>query len=393
MYGRGVELFKLFGFSVRIDWSWLIIAVLVTWSLAVGYFPAYYPDLSVTTYWWMGVIGAVGLFASIVVHEFAHSLVARRKGVPMKGITLFVFGGVAEMQEEPPNPGAEFFLAIAGPIASVLIAVAAFGVASAGRAAAWPVQVTGIFGYLAWINTILVIFNMVPAFPLDGGRILRSLLWKTTGSLRKATRITSYTGIAFGLVLIGLGIFSFIAGAFVIGIWWVLLGLFLQSAARMSYAQMMMRRVLEGEPIGRFVQRPAHTVPASISVQELVDEHVFRHHFKMFPVTDEGHLLGCVTTRDISRVPRDQWSQRQVQEITEPCAEQNSIPLDADAMEALKKMHRHSVSRLLVMDNGHLEGIVSLKDLMRLISLKLELEGESGDALSEREAERLIEAR
>jgi len=374
MSGKGFELFKLFGFSVRIDASWILIAILVVWSLASGFFPHYYPDLSRATYWWMGGLGALGLFLSIVFHEFAHSLVARQRGMEMRGITLFIFGGVAEMDDEPSSPATEFLMAIAGPVASILIAGASFGLWRLGGLVNWPSPVGAVFWYLALINAVLVAFNLVPAFPLDGGRVLRSILWRTLGSLRKATRITSSIGSGFGLLLIVLGVMAFVSGNFIGGMWWFLLGMFLRSAAAMSYQQLLIRRVLEGEPIRRFVQPDVRTVSPSTSVRQLVDDYIYRHHFKMFPVVSDGRLVGCVKTQRVKEVPREQWAEHEVSEITEPCSEQNTIEPEADALAALTKMRRDGDSPLMVVRDARLEGIISLRDLVRLISLKLDLE-------------------
>jgi Zn-dependent protease len=374
MFSKAFELFKLFGFSVRVDASWLLIAVLVVWSLASGFFPLYYPDLSPGTYWWMGGLGALGLFASIVLHEFAHSWVARQRGMEIRGITLFVFGGVAEMDDEPPDPGTEFRVAIAGPIASVMIAGASFGLWELARRTNWPSSIGAVFWYLGFINAVLVVFNLVPAFPLDGGRILRSLLWRSLGSLRKATRITSSLGSGFGLFLIVLGVLAFISGNFIGGMWWFLLGMFLRSAAAMSYQQLLVRRILEGEPIRRFLQPDVQTVPPSMSIQQLVDDYIYRRHFKMFPVVSDGRLVGCVKTQRVKEVPREEWAQREVSDIAEPCSEQNTIGPEADALAALAKMRRDGNSRLMVVRDGQLTGIISLRDMMRLIALKLDLE-------------------
>jgi Zn-dependent protease/predicted transcriptional regulator len=377
MFGKGIRLFRLFGFSVELDLSWLIIAALVTWSLAEGYFPAYYPDMSAATYWWMGVIGALGLFISIVIHEFSHSLVARRYGLEMRGIRLFVFGGVAQMDEEPDTPRAEFMMAIAGPIASVFISAATYGVHVLGVRLGWITPATAVFFYLAWINAVLVVFNMIPAFPLDGGRVLRSALWKLRGNLQWATRVATYAGTGFAIFLIVMGVWSLFQGFFIGGMWWILLGLFLRAASESSYQQVVARRVLGHEPVERVMRTDVHSVPASISVEDLVENHVYRHHFKMFPVTDNGSLVGCVTTRMVKELPREEWPARTVRELAEPCSEENSISPQTDAMAALKKMTQDGRSRLLVVEDGQLRGIISLKDVSRLISLKLEL-GEEG---------------
>ncbi len=373
MFTRRIRLFTILGFDVHIDLSWFIILVLVTWSL-VGVFSAEYPGLTTGTYWWMGVIGALGLFTSIVLHELAHSLVARRFGVPMKGITLFIFGGVAEMTEEPPSPKAEFSLAIAGPIASVVIGAICWGLGQMGQAAGWPDTVNGVLLYLGLINGILVAFNVIPAFPLDGGRVLRSALWAWKNNLRWATRISSYIGSAFGILLILLGVMAFIGGSIIAGMWYFLIGLFLRSAAQMSYQQLLMRRALEGEPVRRFMQPDVQTVEPSASVRELVEDYIYRHHFKMFPVVEDGHLRGCVTTRDVRELPRDRWESQHVAEIAEPCSPENTIRADADATEALAKMSRNGSSRLMVVEGDRLLGMIALKDLMRFIALKVELE-------------------
>jgi len=218
MFGKSFKLFKILGFEVRIDASWIIIALLITWSLAQGVFPIYADYLTPVTYWILGAAGALGLFISIVVHELSHSLVARRFGLPMRGITLFIFGGVAEMDDEPPSPKAEFFMAIAGPIASIIIGLFFIGLFSVGRVLFWPTPPMILFSYLGTINLILAAFNLLPAFPLDGGRVLRSILWGWRKNLRWATRVSSIISSSFGLALVFLGIFSVLGGGLVGGI-------------------------------------------------------------------------------------------------------------------------------------------------------------------------------
>jgi len=381
MFGKRIELFKLFGFSVKVDLSWVAIALLVTWSLAKGYFPANYPDLPAGTYWAMGVVGMLGLFVSIVLHELSHSLAARQFGMPMKGITLFIFGGVAEMDEEPPSAKAEFVMAIAGPIASVVIALICLGVNYAGGMLNWPALVNGVFGYLALINTVLVIFNMIPAFPLDGGRVFRAALWHWKGSIRKATRITSTIGSGFGMFLIFFGVLMLFTGNLIGGIWMALIGMFLRGAAQMSYQQLLVRRALEGETVSRFMNPEPVTIPPDISLDDLVENYIYRHHFKMFPVVEDGRLQGCVTTRDVRNVPREQWSGTTTKDVTQPCSEANTISYDADAMQALSRMSQADNSRAMVVRDGHLEGILSLKDMMKFLSLKIELEEDGDDSL------------
>ena len=378
MFGKRFRLFKLLGFQVQLDVSWLIIAVLVTWTLAVGVFPQRFQGLSPATYWIMGAVGACGLFASIVFHEFAHSLVARQFGIEMSGITLFVFGGVAEMKEEPRSPKAEFFMAIAGPLSSVVLAVVFWAMGQWGHAAGWPPQVYGVLGYLGWINAILVVFNMVPAFPLDGGRVARSIIWGWKKNFRAATRIVTVMGSGFGLLLIVLGIVSFVRGNFIGGIWWFVIGLFLRNAAQMSYQQVLMREALADEPLRRFMNPNPITVSASTSLQQLVDDYIYRYHFKLYPVVTDGQLLGCITLNQVKQIPREEWATRRVSELMRQCDDGNATEADADAIDALSRMSRGQVSRLMVVKNNRLIGVVALKDLLKVLSLKMELETSGG---------------
>jgi Zn-dependent protease/CBS domain-containing protein len=378
MFGKRIPLCKLFGFQVWIDWSWFILALLITWSLATGLFPSLFADehLSTATLWSMGVAGALGLFVSIVLHELGHSVVARQFGMQMRGITLFIFGGVAEMTDEPPSAKAEFFMAIAGPAVSVAIGGVMLAATAAGALYEWPTALVGVTGWLGWINLLLVGFNIVPAFPLDGGRVLRAALWHWTGDLRWATRVTSSVGGFFGIVLIVIGVLSMFAGNLVGGIWWVVLGLFLRGAASTSYKQLLVRRALEGEPVARFMNDDPVVVPADLPLQRLVDEYFYRHYHKMYPVNDGGRLVGCVTAGQLRETPRESWPSRTVRDVMEPCSEGNTIRSDADAMHALMKLNRSGASRIMVVDDGNLVGVLALKDLMRFLALRVELERE-----------------
>lgn len=374
MFGRQITLFRLLGFDVKVDLSWAFLALLITWSLAEGFFPAAHPGLPKATYWSMGMAGAAGLFASIVLHELSHSVVARRFDLPIRGITLFIFGGVAEMEREPKSPKAEFLMAIAGPIASGVLAAAFYGAAVVADGAA-PVPVYGTARYLALVNGLLAAFNLLPAFPLDGGRVFRSVLWRLKGDIRAATRVSSRVGSAFGLGLMFLGIASVLTGNVVGGIWWVLIGLFLRGAASASYMQLITRGTLEGVPVRRFMTADPVTVGPGTTVAKLVEDFVYRHHHELFPVTEDGRLLGCVTVRQVKAVPRERWPETAVREVAEPCGEGNTVEAGTDAQEALARMNRLGTSRLMVTEGGSLVGIVTLKDMMALIALKADLEG------------------
>ncbi len=375
MLGRRIPLFKVLGIQINIDLSWFLIAILITWSLADGLFPSLFEGLSAAVYWVMGAAGAIGLFVSIVLHELGHAVVARRQGIPMRGITLFIFGGVAEMGDEPPSAKAEFLVAIAGPIVSVALAGVMFAAFLAANAAGASDPVRGVLGYLGWINAILVAFNMIPAFPLDGGRVLRAILWHTRGDLRWATRVTSTIGGIFGLALIAVGIVTALAGNIIGGIWWVVLGLFLRSAAGMSYQQLLLRRALEGEPVSRFMRANPVTVPPDLTLERLVREVAYTHHHKMYPVVEGGRLLGCITINDIKQIPRDRWETSTVGDALTACTGDNTVSPGEDAMMALSRLRRTGASRLMVVENGSLAGILSLKDLMAFLAMKVDLEG------------------
>jgi Zn-dependent protease/predicted transcriptional regulator len=374
MFRSRITLFRVSGIAVRADASWIILAVLVTWSLAAGYFPFRYHGLPVRTYWTMGVLGAVGLFASILFHELSHAVVARRRGVRMNGITLFIFGGVAEMDEEPQNARTELWTALAGPLATVVVIVVLLPVAELAKRLGWPVIATGTISYLAMINAVLLIFNIIPAYPLDGGRVLRAALWSHNGDVRWSTRVASQFGSGFGLLLILLGVVRVLTGDFVGGMWSFLIGTFLRNAATASYQQVVLRETLRGSPVSRFMKTEVVTVPRETPVSDLVEEYFYKHHYKMFPVVTGGRLTGCVSTREVSQLPRDQWNQQTAGAIAVQCAPEQRITADTDAVDALALMHKSGTSRLLVMDGDRIAGILTLKDLLRFLAMKLELE-------------------
>ncbi|MGD2245278.1 MAG: site-2 protease family protein [Candidatus Aminicenantes bacterium] len=376
MLGKKFTLFKLFGFQVQLDLSWLILGFLISWSLALGLFPHYYPGFSKTTYWIMGVIGALGLLFSIVFHELWHSLIARKFGLPMRGITLFIFGGVAEMSDFPPSPKTEFFMAVAGPISSIVLGMGLFGIHFLVKSAGWPMPINGVISYLAFLNLILAGFNILPAFPLDGGRVLRAILWGLRDNIRWATKIASKIGEGFGIALIILGVIDLLFGNFVGGIWMALIGLFLRNASHMSFQQLILRKALEGEPVKRFMASNPVTVSPDISIEDLVEDYVYKHHFKMYPVVEDGQLVGCVTLNQVKSIPKEKREEQTVRDLVMECSENNTISPDEDATKALTAMRKNHTSRLMVADKGRLLGMVSLKDMMEFLSLKIDLEHE-----------------
>ncbi len=372
---RGFHLFTLFGFEVKLDLSWLLLALLISWSLGAGWFPARYPELSTHVYAWMGVSVAVGVFFSIVFHEFSHSVVARHYGMPIRGITLFIFGGVAEMESEPPDPKAEFLMAIAGPISSFLLAALLWGGTAIAQGAAWPDPVTGVLSTLAVINLTVAVFNLAPAFPLDGGRVLRAALWHWRRDLHEATFVSSRIGRGFGTALMILGVVAFVGGNLIGGMWWFLIGIFVRGAASSSYQQLVLKDLVEGQPVRRFMRSEPVTVAPSVSIAEWVEDYVYRHHYKMYPVVDGSRLLGCIAVDSLQDVRREDWSSTQVADLMENRSASNTIDAGTDTMALLTNILKPGGrSRFMVVENDRLVGIIALKDLLELISLKLQIE-------------------
>jgi Zn-dependent protease len=311
-----------------------------------------------------------------VLHELGHAVVARAQGMRINGITLFLFGGVAELGSEPPSALAEFLMAIAGPAVSAVLAAGFFLAGLVLVQSDGGTPLVPLFGSLAFINLTVLVFNLVPAFPLDGGRVLRSILWAVSRSLRRSTRWASQVGRAFAWVLMALGVYSLVVhGDVVGGLWQGLLGLFLYNAARGSYEQVLVRQALEGEPVVRFMNPEPIVVPPWLTLRNWVEDYVYRYHRKTFPVVTDGRLQGVISTQALAGRPRDTWDQHTVGELMRPDVAALSITPRADALEALGQMQATGSSRLLVTEGDRLLGLVSLKDLLRFLHLKLELEG------------------
>lgn len=371
---KRLTLFTLFGFEVRMHSSWILLALLVAWSLAVGYFPSIHAGLTTGEYWMMGLLGVIGLFVSIVFHEFFHSVVARYYKMPMKGITLFIFGGIAEMGEEPPTPKAEGFMAIAGPISSLFLWLFFGVIAAFGLNLNWPESMVAVLVYLSQINLILAIFNMVPAFPLDGGRVLRSILWAIRGDIRWATRWASHTGSLFGFILLALGFIGLFSGQVVASIWYILLGLFINFMARASYSQIVMQDLLKDESLRRFIEPVREGLSPELNVQQALDDYFYKYRRRLFPVKEGDHLVGCVSVQQLREVKANRRSQVQVREIMEECSQRNTILPSANAWEAFQKMGQEGLSVLLVVEEEKIIGQVTRQDLTEFLSLKLEVE-------------------
>jgi Zn-dependent protease len=359
-------LFSVGGIPIRVHVSWLAIFGLITWSLSVGYFPQVVPNLPLVAYWANGALAALLLFVSVLLHELSHAVVARHFGLPVAGITLHVFGGVSELSREPDRPGVEFRVALAGPLTSL-----ALGAIMAGIGSVWPARSVGaaIFRYLALVNVVLGLFNLVPGFPLDGGRLLRAALWKVRGDLESATRAATRAGSTVAAILMALGIVRALTGEFLGGLWLVLIGVFLRQAAEGSYDQLLVRRALGRLSVRDVMTREVVHVDGTLTVARLVDEVFWRHHVTSFPVLDGARLVGIVSINQVKAVPQARWAHLRVRDIMQPVAER-LIAAPADALEpVLQKLSQNGLGRVAVVEAGAIVGYLSLKDVLHVLTL------------------------
>lgn len=382
----GIPLGRMFGIAIRVDWSWLFIFLLVTWNLTIG-FAQLHPDWSMVLTLGIAVIAALLFFASVLAHELAHSLVAKAQGLSVRNITLFLFGGVSNIQQEPPSAWAEFLIAIVGPLTSIIIGIICLllaGVASLGNAVAAPMQMlaqisplTTLLLWLGPINILLGVFNMVPGFPLDGGRVLRAVLWGATNSFRTATRWASWIGQAIAWLMIALGIavifglrFPILGTSFISGLWLAFIGWFLNTAAVQSYQQIVIRDMLEGVPVSRLARTHVPTVAPNETVETLVHDLVMGTDERAFPVIQQDSLVGLVCLDDIRKVPRTAWNTTTVQQIMTPADQLIQVAPEEDAGEAFEKLVRRDVNQAPVMQADHFVGMLRLRDIVRWLDLQ-----------------------
>ena len=370
----GVKLGKVLGFEISIDWSWLLIFFLVVYTLANGYFPSFYPSFNIATNWIVGVLAALLLFVSVLIHELSHSLVARSYGTEVKGITLFLFGGVSQTTSEPKSAREEFWMAIVGPVTSFALAAAFYLIGGIGALSSWPTPVVAVLGYLAMINFFLGAFNLVPGFPLDGGRVLRSVVWGFTDDLPKATRYASYIGQGFGFVLMSFGFLNIMSGRLIGGLWLIFIGWFLTGAARTSYQQVLMRQALSGIRVEQVMTTDVPAIPAEMSVRRFVDDQLLHHEFSCYPVTRDDVVVGVVGAEEVRTVPSNKWDEITVGEVTHHINGDYEVTADDDAWDALAKLASQEVCRLVVVEDGHLKGTVGRDSVFRLIQTKMQLQ-------------------
>jgi Zn-dependent protease len=352
------------GIPILVHFSWFIIFGLITWSLSTFYFPSAAPDLPAAAYWVKGVLAAFLLFASVGFHELAHSFVAKKYKISIDSITLFIFGGVAQMKDEPPHPKAEFRIAIAGPLASFFLAALFFFLtmnASGGGKA--------LFSYLAQINFIIGVFNLIPGFPMDGGRVLRSLIWKKKKNFFYATQLAAGIGQKVALFFIFFGIFSIFA-RMPGGLWLMLIGWFLYTAALASYQQSTLQEILSGVKIKDIMVKDIVTLGSSITVDEAVNNYFLRYGYGGFPVEGDGKFLGIVTLKEVKDVPKADWEKVRVIDVLVPHTQRWEVSPDEDVMRGLEQMIREDKGRLVVVENGRLSGLVTRNGIARFVQIR-----------------------
>jgi Zn-dependent protease/CBS domain-containing protein len=382
----GIYIGKLFKIKIFIDWSWIFIFLLVTWSLAAGVFPSLHPDWGPARLIGLSLVASFLFFASVLAHEFAHSLVARARGMPVRRITLFIFGGVSNIEKEPESPGGEFWMAVVGPLTSLGLGILflVIGYANVQGAPLYSRQALSqmdplatLFFWLGPVNLLLAAFNMIPGFPLDGGQVLRSILWKISGSMRTATHLASGLGqvIAWAFIVAGIamafGIQIPILGTGLInGIWLEFIGWFLNNAAVQSYRQVVIDDILEGIQVGSLMHRSVPTVTPDLMISQFVDDYVMGHGEQSFPVLLGDQLVGMVSVQDVRKVPRPEWESVSIKQIMTPRPKLEVVKPDEDAADALHKLSERDVRQIPVVQAGHLVGLLRRQDIIRWLQIQ-----------------------
>jgi Zn-dependent protease/predicted transcriptional regulator len=370
---------RIIGIPVRIHYTLWLVLLLIAWSLAEGYMPQHYPGLGPTTYWAIGIVSAIILFVSVFLHELSHSYIAKKNGLPIARITLFFFGGVSEMSAEPKDAALEVRMAAAGPLTSFLIAIilGAFWYLTVLVSGPTPtIATTAIIAtlyYAALLNGVLGAFNLIPAFPLDGGRVLRGSLWGRSKNLLGATANATRVSEVISLVMMAVGLFFVVFGDFVNGLWIIFLGWFIRSGAETSLRQTRLTESLAGVRVGDIMTRELLSVLPDASVQQLVSDYFLVHPHGGYPVISNGKLLGVVTMSSVRSIPREKREVERVSEAMVPYERTVTVSPTTLAIDALQLMAKNGVGRLVVMDGDRIAGMVTRGDLMKTMKARQDL--------------------
>ncbi len=371
MPGGGIPIGKLFGISIRLHFSWFFIFALVTWALTTSYFPVVYPTWSLTTSIITGIVTSLLFFGSVLAHELMHSVVAQASGIPVKSITLFIFGGVSQITEEPKEPKVELRIALAGPLTSIVLGGIFWAI--------WLVladsfdEIIAVAFWLGWINLLLGAFNLIPGFPLDGGRVLRSLLWWRGRNLHRATRVASNVGRGVGFLFIFGGIWLIFAGFWFNGLWIAFIGWFLGNAAAGSYRQMILQQMLKEHAVSEIMARDCLLLPPDTTVEKLVNEHILPFGQHCFTVGEGGHPRGFISLQNIKAVPRELWGSKMVGEVMTPVDKTSWVRPDDDLAHVMNILSRQDLNQLPVVDGGNIVGMISHENLLSFINTRNKL--------------------
>jgi Zn-dependent protease/CBS domain-containing protein len=365
-----IPLGRILGIPIRLDYSWFLIFVLITWTMAVGYYPAEFKNWPVAQYWFMGAVTAIMLFVSVLLHELGHSIVALHYKVPVKSITLFIFGGVSLIGAEPPSATAGFWLSIAGPLVSFAMA-ALFSFLQTPLTAVGPLL--ALVKYLSYINVALGLFNLIPGFPLDGGGVLRSIVWGFTHSMRRATLIASHVGRFIAYLFILFGVWQIFEGNFINGMWIVFIGWFLESAAKGQVQQLALHDILAGHKVSQAMNRQYTALHADTTLQQLVDDHILASGRRSFVVKRSDVVIGLLTLHHVKGIPRSDWQTVTAAQAMIPAEQMKRVRPDGELWTALEEMDRDGVNQLPVMVDGQIQGMLSREDVVSYLRTLWEL--------------------
>ncbi len=368
MFANSVKIFSLWGFDVKLDPSWALIAALITWGLSREYFPQTVAGLTPQTYLLMALVAMLCFFGSLLLHEMAHSVVARRYGITIKGITLFIFGGVAELEREPESAAVEFWVALAGPAMSFALAAGFWVAAQVSLLLAAP-PVTEVLAYLALINFILAVFNLVPAFPLDGGRVLRAWLWSRSGDILAATETAAKSGSVFAGFLILIGVMSLFQGGVVAGMWYVMIGLFVLASARASYQNQLAQTVFDGQSVAKLMTRDPVTVGPDMTVESFINDVLLKRQITFVPVVEDGVLLGHIDRHLIVGIDKENWATTRVGDVYAGLKETETISPDLPMQDLMTRIGKTGQRKYLVVSDHALMGVITLSDLTRYLRM------------------------
>ncbi|KQI73497.1 peptidase M50 [Loktanella sp. 5RATIMAR09] len=364
MFTSAIRLFNVGGFEIKLDPSWFLIAALITWTLATQYFPLTLPGLADTSYVFLAIFAMLGFFASLLLHELAHSVVARSYGVQIRGITLFLFGGVAELETEVPSAQVEFRVAIAGPAMSIVLGMLFWMLAGVSQGVVISPALPSVLTYLGTVNIVLAVFNMLPAFPMDGGRVLRAYLWARRGDLLSATRTAAASGRVLAYGLIALGAYTVFLGAAPSGLWYVLIGFFVLAAARSAYQNQLMQSTFEGKTVSTVMIREPVVVSPDLTLSEFVNQVMLKYRVSFVPVVADGVLIGQIDKDVLSAIDRDHWTNTRVGDVFAGLDVAVTVPPDMAVRALLELVSQTGVRKFMVVEDHKLMGVVTLANLI-----------------------------